>query len=74
MEIWDESKSSDLIIYKFKIGYLTYLAEMTISTSKLLTLRDFDRYMQDLPDDEILVGELEYNRAIKYLREQKLII
>jgi hypothetical protein len=30
MEAWDTSDSSDIVIYKFKIGFMTYLAEVEI--------------------------------------------
>lgn len=73
MEIWDKSDSSDMVIYKFKIGFITYLAEVEISTNRLMILRDYDRYMQDLPDDKLLVGESEYNRAYKLLKDENLI-
>ena len=73
MEIWDKSDSSDIVIYKFEIGYMRYLAEVIISSKRLLILRDYDRYMQDLPEDKLIVGEPEYNRAYRQLKEEKLI-
>lgn len=74
MKVWAESKSSDFIIYKFDLQYMTYLAEVEISTKRLKILRDYDRYMQDLAEDKILVGELEYNRAYRHLIDNGHIV
>lgn len=73
MEIYDISGSSDIVIYKFKVGYRWVLAEVEISTKKLLILRDYMRYTSDLPD-EILVGETDYNIAYKMLKDKNLVI
>lgn len=73
IEVWDKSESSDIVIYKFTISFMTYLAEVQISNKRLMILRDYDRYMQDLPEDELLVGEPEYNRAYKQLKDKNLI-
>lgn len=73
MEIYDISGSSDIVIYKFKVGYRWVLAEVEISTKKLLILRDCMRYTSDLPD-EILVGETDYNIAYKMLKDKNLVI
>lgn len=73
MEIWDKSDSSDIVIYKFKIGFMSYLAEVEISSKRLMILRDYDRYMQDLPEDKLLAGESDYNRAYRLLKDENLI-
>lgn len=73
IEVWDKSESYDLVIYKFKIGFMTYLAEVEISTNRLLILRDYERYIQDLPEDKLLVGEPEYNSAYRRLIEGNFI-
>lgn len=74
MEVWDKSESSDLIIYKFEIKYIVYFAEINISDKKLLILRDYYRYIHDLPEDKLLVGEPEYNIAYNYLKNMELIV
>lgn len=73
MEVWDKSEGNDLIIYKFELNYMTYLAEVDISTKRLSILRDYDRYMGDLPEDKLMVGEAEYNVAARYLRDNGYI-
>jgi hypothetical protein len=73
LEVFDKSESMDIIIYKFQIGSIVYLAEVEISTKKLITLRDYDRYMQDLTDDIFLVGEAEFNQAVRYLKDKGII-
>lgn len=73
MEVWDQSDSNDIIIYNFNIGYVTYLAEVEISTKKLLSLKNYERYVNELPDEEYLPGELEYNTAYSYLKKKNII-
>ena len=72
-EVWDKTEEYDLIIYKFTLGFNDYLAEVSISDKRLMLLRDYNRYMSDLPDDKILVGELEYNTALRELKNANLV-
>lgn len=72
MEIYDKSESMDIVIYKFDIGYRTLLAKVEISTKKLIAIKDFEKFINDLPN-ELFVGEHDYNTALKKLKEIKII-
>lgn len=69
---YDRSESNDEVIYKIEKGLNIYLAEITISTGRLYILRDFIRYEMD-EENEILVGELEYNKIRRILIEKGLV-
>ncbi|WP_339273761.1 hypothetical protein MKY59_21440 [Paenibacillus sp. FSL W8-0426] len=73
VEVMDRSEENDIVIYKFRAYSLCYLAEVEISSKKLLILRDYLQYIGGDSDGEIISGEFEYAVARKILKEQNLI-
>lgn len=74
VEVWDLSEESDIVIYKFRLYSICYLAEVELSSKKLLVLRDFFQYLDGEVENVFLVGEFEYNVARALLIENDLII
>jgi len=68
-----KSEENDIIVYEIKVASQKYLAVVEYSCKKLLIIRDYYRYIQDLDYDQILEGENEYNIIKKLLKQNDLI-